>query len=258
MAEKRNASQAQRCRPRTLWSPQATSTKCAGWGPHYAKGCLGGTTPQVPFWIMVNLLAQLAHRTSWISWDRTLEALPPWLPLWASAKATFMMGKTATENNRHLANRQTRIAPAGSLYPVGPSPAWHTQARPGTPLSEGGTKGGETERKLRKQLEWSKQNFRPGDPKQTVRHICLLSLPPGNKAVLFHVVYQRRLVFRTPGKVFCFFKKLHNTFRLSFKGKFNSSRPSPSSQLKGTERALSFLFSIQNHWFLAPLKVWRQ
>ena len=27
----------------------------------------------------------------------------------------------------------------------------------------------------------------------------------------------------------------------------NSSRPSPSSQLKGTESALSFLFSIHNH-----------
>lgn len=176
------------------------------------RAVLEAPPPQVPSWIMVNLLAQLALRTSWISWDRTLEALPPWLPLWASAKATFMMGKTATENNRHLANRQTRIAPAGSLYPVGPSPAWHTQAQPGTPLSEGGTKGGETERKLRKQLEWSKQNFRPGDPKQTVRHICLLSLPPGNKAVLFHVVYQRRLVFQDSRKGFLFFLKIIQHF----------------------------------------------
>lgn len=174
-----------------------------------------------------------------------------------------MMGKTAIENNRHLANRQTRIALAGSLYPVGPSPAWHNQAQPGTPLREGVTKGGETERKLRKQLEWSKQNFRPGEPKQTVRHICLLSLLPGNKAALSHVVYQPRLVFRTPGKGF-FFIVFWVFFFLNYTTLFfcplkasNSSRPSPSSQLKGTERALSFLFSIQNHWFLAPLKVWK-
>lgn len=37
----------------------------------------------------------------------------------------------------------------------------------------------------------------------------------------------------------------------------NHFRPNPSSQLKGTERVLSFLFSSQNHWFLAPLKVWK-
>jgi len=34
-----------------------------------------------------------------------LQALPPWLPHWAAAKPTFMMRKTFTENNRHLANR---------------------------------------------------------------------------------------------------------------------------------------------------------
>ena len=93
-------------------------------------------------------------------------------------------------------------SPAGLLYPVGPGPAWHDQAQPGAPLREGGTEGGETESQCREQLERSKQDFRPGEPKQTVRHICLLSWLPGNKAALFHVVYQPRLVFRTPGKGF--------------------------------------------------------
>lgn len=37
----------------------------------------------------------------------------------------------------------------------------------------------------------------------------------------------------------------------------NGSRPSPSGQLKGTESALSFLFNIPNHGFLAPFKGWK-
>ena len=43
-------------------------------------------------------------------------------------------------------------SPAGSLYPVGPGPAWHDQAQPGAPLREGGTEGGETESQCREQL----------------------------------------------------------------------------------------------------------
>lgn len=50
----------------------------------------------------------------------------------------------------------------------------------------------------------------------------------------------------------CF--KLRNTFFFCPLKASNSSSPSPSSQLKGTERALSFLFSIQNHRFLAPFE----
>lgn len=116
---------------------------------------------------------------------------------------SFMMRKTVTEN-RHRANRQTRIVPAGSLYPVGPSPAQYNLAEPGVPLSEGGTEGGEDRKEVKEAIKMKQIEFRPGDAKQTVRHICLLSLLPGNKAVLFHVVYQPRLVSKPPRKVFCF------------------------------------------------------
>lgn len=165
-------------------------------------------------------LLSLALRTSWISgagfWKLFHRGFHPGpLPsqhLWwekHSQRTTAILQRDRDENS-----------PAGSLSPVGPSPAWHKEARSGAPLSEGGTQGGETERKWRKQLEWSKQNFRPGDPKQTVGHICLLSLLPGNTAALFHVVYQWRLVFRTPEKIFLFlFFKLYKTFLLSFKGR---------------------------------------
>ena len=54
-----------------------------------------------------------------------LQALPPWLPHWAAAKPTFMMRKTFTENNRHLAETQTRIARLGRCILWGP-------AQPGT------------------------------------------------------------------------------------------------------------------------------
>lgn len=98
--------------------------------------------------VSVNLFLLPGTQDQLNLWGRTLEALSPWLPHWAPAKPTFMMRKTFPENNRHLAKRHTdENSPAGSLYPVGRSPAWHNRAQSGAPLSEGGTEGGETKRK---------------------------------------------------------------------------------------------------------------
>ena len=75
---------------------------------------------------------------------------------------------------------------------------------------------------------------------------------------LFSMLYINEGWYSGPQKrFFCFcFLNYTKLFFCPLK-EGNSSRPSPSSQLKGTERALSFLFSSQNHWFLAPLKVWK-
>ena len=69
------------------------------------RGVLEAVSTEVPSWVTMKLSAQPGTQDQLNFLGRTLKALPPWLPLWASAKSTFMMGKTATENNRHLANR---------------------------------------------------------------------------------------------------------------------------------------------------------
>lgn len=268
-AEKRNASQAQRRLARPPRFLQACSTRACWQRPTLCRRCR--TQTGLPWWqyLFRYPLSNSIREPISSAWPSGPAAFPG-AGLWKLCHHGFHAGPLPSQHlwrEKHSL-RTTGIlqidtdknSPAGALYPVGPGPAWREQARPGTPLGEGGTEGGETERKWRKQSEWSKQNFRPGDPKQTVRHICLLSLLPGNKAALHHVVYQPRLVFRTPGRVFlflfCFFFNYTKLFICPLK-ESNNSRPSPSSQLKGTERALSFLFSSQNHWFLAPLKVWK-
>lgn len=117
MAGKRVASQAQRRLTRPPRFLQAYSSReSAGRGPHSAKGAepnqgrLGGNTYRgtSPATVSMSLSPQPGTQDQLNLWGRILEAFPPWLPPWAPAKPTFMMRKTFTENNSHLAKRQRR------------------------------------------------------------------------------------------------------------------------------------------------------
>ena len=115
-------------------------------------------------------------------------------------------------------------SPAGPLYPVGPGPAWYDQARPGAPLREGGTEGGEPESsKGSNQNGANKISDQEIPDRRSDTFVCCRDCQATRQ--LFSMLYinqgwysglQERVFFFC---CCCFFKKLPQTFLLSFKGK---------------------------------------
>lgn len=134
-------------------------------------------------------------------------------------------------------------SPAGPLYPVGPGPAWYDQARPGAPLREGGTEGGETESGEGSNQDGANRISDQEIPdRRSDTFVCCRDCQATRQ--LFSMLYinqgwysglQERVFFFFFSVVVVFLKNYPKLLFCPLKESY-SFRPNPSSQLKGTER----------------------